>query len=333
MNKLTLNNLHYLKYSNLFNIYYTITISSNKLSKQLLLFADRQPSVETSIDTWYRENCKIATNKKILSISKFPFLAIERSLPSLWIKGEKRLLVRRRRVWRRRNGTEEAAERCGREGEERGAREGEGRPGRRDREGQGSRVVRHSPDLRPYPLPELFPRPRTDPYQSYLELASTSCPTPLRDFAVCPRGVFRFVPIRRKKKEKRKRKDPPPPRPSRVFIECVRTTLNSKRISLVSVWRSEVFVKFEFRGPWHSFEKKRKKEYPKSNVWHGFNLRREWMIGGEFSERNDDRRNSFVFSWNLEARRPWHGSVLRSGWREVWRRRWWWRWIRDAITW
>lgn len=45
-----------------------------------------------------------------------------------------------------------------------GRRESEtaGWPGRRDREGQGSRVVRHSPDLRPY-SPSSFSR---DPVQT-----------------------------------------------------------------------------------------------------------------------------------------------------------------------
>lgn len=43
----------------------------------------------------------------------------------------------RRRVWRRRNGTEEAAERCGREGEERAAR-------RRERGSAGSEGSRGS---------------------------------------------------------------------------------------------------------------------------------------------------------------------------------------------
>lgn len=97
-------------------------------------------------------------------------------MPSVIQQRKKRRGRKRwRRVWRRRNGTEEAAERCGRGGRKNSLGEGrQGRPGRRDREGHGSRVVRHSPDLRPYPLPALLE-------------------TPYRPLPVVPRTRFYFV--------------------------------------------------------------------------------------------------------------------------------------------
>lgn len=100
-------------------------------------------------------------------------------MPSVIQQRKKRRGRKRwRRVWRRRNGTEEAAERCGRGGRKNSLGEGRqgrpGRTGRRDREGHGSRVVRHSPDLRPYPLPALLE-------------------TPYRPLPVVPRTRFYFV--------------------------------------------------------------------------------------------------------------------------------------------
>ena len=83
--------------------------------------------------------------------------------------------------------------------------EGGGRPGRRDREGQGSRVVRHSPDLRPYPLPALpetphRPLPVVPRTRSYFVSDSAS------GLRGAPAVSFRFVPIRRKKKKKKEKK-------------------------------------------------------------------------------------------------------------------------------
>lgn len=105
--------------------------------------------------------------------------------------------------------------------------EGVGRVGGIERvRGHGSYGIALTFDLIPF---QLFPRPRTDPYQSYLELAPTSCPTPLRDFAVRPRCRFvSFQFVARKKKKKRK--DPPPSASPtllflllllRVFIKCL----------------------------------------------------------------------------------------------------------------
>lgn len=82
--------------------------------------------------------------------------------------------------------------------------EGVGRVGGIERvRGHGSYGIALTFDLIPF---QLFPRPRTDPYQSYLELAPTSCPTPLRDFAVRPRCRFvSFQFVARKKKKEKKR--------------------------------------------------------------------------------------------------------------------------------
>lgn len=121
------------------------------------------------------------------------------NVPSVIQQRKKRRGRKRwRRVWRRRNGTEEAAERCGRGGRknswERGGRVG--RVGGIERVmGHGSYGIALTFDLIPF---QLFSRPRADPYQSYLELASTSCSTPLR-VSRCTRGVvlrfFQKIPI------------------------------------------------------------------------------------------------------------------------------------------
>lgn len=153
--------------------------------------------------------------------------------------------------------------------------EGVGRVGGIERvRGHGSYGIALTFDLIPF---QLFPRPRTDPYQSYLELAPTSCPTPLRDFAVRPRCRFVSFQFVARKKKKRKEKIllllllllsfssfSSSGCLSSVF-DSKRTTLNLKRKKQRrSRWRvSYSSREVEFQGPWHGFgeKKERKKEY------------------------------------------------------------------------